>query len=689
MSSTVDYIESEDDESNGRRASLRAATLDKLVQFCIDEFDENGPINKEPVLSTALFTAHQWFLESDKLLEAFMDAYVQSKTNECSDPSKERLQQSRRFAICQAINYWMSNHENDFRKNEKLAFVHKEMEELVYAEGDSSLRDIIDFSNMELIEVNQRALSVSTNHRSSSGRKVSLAFPDQSPEEIAEQLTYLDFKMLRRIPFSEWKGYAQKSKMNECPLLERYVSMLNGLSKWIQAMVLNHRTPEERAHCIEKFQKVAKHLKELQNFNGLLAVSGGLTNSVLSRLQQTKACISQDCREYMTLLVEFMSSENNYSTYRKRVSCCNGFYIPVLGIQLKDLIATNTALPDMVNGNLINVHKLITLAGIMSKFLVVQKISPPVTPNMELLNMLRVSLQPRLSDDELYELSLAREPRNANNTSTSSLCPNESLKDPDSIIEFGDWASSSHGAPDFKVLERHVAAMVEAVFGVYDIDKDGTISGKEFDAIATNFPFIDTFGVIDVNSDGVISKEEMKNYFLKVNCQNLTKEFSHTFQETTYFTPTFCYHCGGLLRGIIKQGYKCKGCNVNCHKSCKKQIVIECRTKSPMLHMASKGDTLRRIKNRMKFIKQPSVESLKLQNGESVSVPADFYERLLKAEESRDSLLVENANLSNQLDEADKKISILQEHLDVLRQQTVTFILEQMDALQMQKVTAV
>lgn len=61
------------------------------------------------------------------------------------------------------------------------------------------------------------------------------------------------------------------------------------------------------------------------------------------------------------------------------------------GIQLKDLIATNTALPDIVRDDLINVHKLITLSGIMSKFLVVQKVSPPVTPNLELLNMLRVS----------------------------------------------------------------------------------------------------------------------------------------------------------------------------------------------------------------------------------------------------------------------------------------------------------
>jgi len=51
------------------------------------------------------------------------------------------------------------------------------------------------------------------------------------------------------------------SKLEETPYLERYVAMLNGLSKWIQAMILNHTTPEERAKCMEKFQKVAKVLK--------------------------------------------------------------------------------------------------------------------------------------------------------------------------------------------------------------------------------------------------------------------------------------------------------------------------------------------------------------------------------------------------------------------------------------------
>lgn len=54
----------------------------------------------------------------------------------------------------------------------------------------------------------------------------------------------------------------------------------------------------------------------------------------------------------------------------------------------------------------------------------------------------------------------------------------------------------------FVVLQYFVdmpLVIFQAVFRVYDTDKDGYISDKEFDAIATNFPFIDTFCVIDVN----------------------------------------------------------------------------------------------------------------------------------------------------------------------------------------------
>jgi RAS guanyl-releasing protein 3 len=39
----------------------------------------------------------------------------------------------------------------------------------------------------------------------------------------------------------------------------------------------------------------------------------------------------------------------------------------------------------------------------------------------------------------------------------------------------------------------------KAVFKNYDHDKDGFISHAEFEAIAGNFPFIDSFAVLDAD----------------------------------------------------------------------------------------------------------------------------------------------------------------------------------------------
>lgn len=57
---------------------------------------------------------------------------------------------------------------------------------------------------------------------------------------------------------SEWKTYTRKTKLSTVPNLEKYVVRFNGLSRWIEAMVLNGTTPEKRVHVIEKFLNVAQ-----------------------------------------------------------------------------------------------------------------------------------------------------------------------------------------------------------------------------------------------------------------------------------------------------------------------------------------------------------------------------------------------------------------------------------------------
>ena len=86
-------------------------------------------------------------------------------------------------------------------------------------------------------------------------------------------------------------------------------------------------------------------------------------------------------------------------------------------------------------------------------------------------------------------------PGESANDSTDVLKKKEQVQSP----VFADWAAGVSQTIDIQTIQRHVNAMVEAVFTTYDHDRDGYISHTEFEEIAQNFPFIDTFTVLDAD----------------------------------------------------------------------------------------------------------------------------------------------------------------------------------------------
>ncbi|KAF4517147.1 hypothetical protein B566_EDAN006446, partial [Ephemera danica] len=50
----------------------------------------------------------------------------------------------------------------------------------------------------------------------------------------------------------------------------------------------------------------------------------------------------------------------------------------------------------------------------------------------------------------------------------------------------------------------------------------------------------------------------------------------HKWVEYTYFSPTFCDHCGSMLHGITHQGLKCEACDMNVHKRCEESVPNLC-----------------------------------------------------------------------------------------------------------------
>ncbi|OQV13490.1 Serine/threonine-protein kinase dkf-2 [Hypsibius exemplaris] len=50
----------------------------------------------------------------------------------------------------------------------------------------------------------------------------------------------------------------------------------------------------------------------------------------------------------------------------------------------------------------------------------------------------------------------------------------------------------------------------------------------------------------------------------------------HSLYIHSYKSPTFCDHCGVMLFGLVRQGLKCEGCGLNCHKKCAYRIPNNC-----------------------------------------------------------------------------------------------------------------
>uniref|UniRef100_A0A8C2DC87 RAS guanyl releasing protein 2 (calcium and DAG-regulated) n=1 Tax=Cyprinus carpio TaxID=7962 RepID=A0A8C2DC87_CYPCA len=538
-------------------SSDQSASVDELVEACIKAFDNEGVL-KEPSLVRMFLTMHPWYLSSSDLAKKLLH---KSQEQDCSA--------NRQSQICHLVKYWISEFPAEFDLNPALAEQIRGLKERLEQNGDVRRSLLIDIDSIPSYEW-RRQLDETVQKK----RKTSLLFDHLDASTLAEHLTYMEYKSFCKILFQDYHSFVMHGCTVDNPILERFITLFNSVSQWIQIMVLSKPTAQQRATVISEFINVAQRLLQLQNFNTLMAVVGGLSNSSIARLKNTQALIGSETRKVFDGLVELVTSSGNYSRYRQRFSECLGFRFPILGVHLKDLIAVHVALPDWFDPEKtrVNLTKTHQLYAILEELALIQSTPPTIEANSDLLNLLIVSLDQYHSEDEIYQLSLQREPRSIKLSTSSS-------KSQSPLIE--QWSSSVKPKADPAIINKHIEKMVESVFQNFDTDGDGYISQGEFEIIRSNFPYLCKFDELDQNQDCKISREEMIGYFTKTSSlQNCKMGFVHTFTETSSVKPSFCQHCSRLIWGFYKQRCKCIVCGVSCHKDCCSRLAIECRKRA-------------------------------------------------------------------------------------------------------------
>ncbi|KAH8030186.1 hypothetical protein HPB51_006618 [Rhipicephalus microplus] len=505
--------------------SLRAASLDAALRFLIDCFLPIGGLEDDDNRFPYIFLLmHQWFIKSEKLARCLVDQYP-------------------------LLKFWMLKFPQHLEAEGVLPRV-AALQSRLRQEGHTVLADLVDLTRRPSPRSEwARAVSVRLPLAKHT-RKVSLVFDHLEPRELADHLTYLEHKVMKRITFLDFKQYAEQGTLADNPRLERSISQFNGLSQWTQCMVLSRSTPQQRADVIAKFVDVAKNLLELQNFSSLMAVVGGLNHSALARLSQTTTCLPGETRRTLAQFAALLSSAGNFCNYRKALAEARDFRIPILGVHMKDLISVHVALPDVVDG-MINLRKMAQLSHIFQELWELQHSPPPLDVSMDLINTLKLSLDTAYTEDEIFELSLAREPK------APMVSPSKPL-----AMEF---ASRVPEGTDLALVEKQICDMVEEVFHEYDTDRDGYLSPEDVAAVTCRFPALRGL-VPEECQRKLLGRHDIRRFLLRSNWAM----FRHDFHETTYFRPTFCIHCTGLAK-----------CGINAHKHCREQVLAECRPLTP------------------------------------------------------------------------------------------------------------
>ncbi|KAF3829419.1 hypothetical protein GH733_003683 [Mirounga leonina] len=228
---------------------------------------------------------------------------------------------------------------------------------------------------------------------------------DFGVDEVAEQLTLLDAELFSRVRPCEclgsvWSQRDRPGATSAAPTVRATVTQFNMVIGCVLGSVLGEQglAAPQRAQRLEKWIRVAQRCRELRNFSSLRAILSALQSNPIYRLKRSWGAVSRECLSTFRKLSQIFSDENNHLSSREILSqeategpqeedtlpgslppvsevvwdggqagsSQNGVVrdgklppglVPYLGTFLTDLVMLDTALPDMLEGDLINFEK--------------------------------------------------------------------------------------------------------------------------------------------------------------------------------------------------------------------------------------------------------------------------------------------------------------------------------------------
>uniref|UniRef100_A0A672UT05 Ral guanine nucleotide dissociation stimulator like 1 n=1 Tax=Strigops habroptila TaxID=2489341 RepID=A0A672UT05_STRHB len=442
--------------------TIKAGTLEKLVENLLTAFGDNDFTYISIFLST-----YRAFASAKEVLELLLDRYGSLETPSCEDVENENSSESKavvRIATASILRAWLDQCSEDFREPPNYSCLLKMLDYLKKnisgSDPERRAQNLLEqFQNQEVENDGKLPFSsLRLNQCDEEEPEIS------SPEEfssfqehlVAEQLTYMDAELFKKVVPHHclgciWSQRDKEENKHVAPTIRATISQFNAVTKCVVSTILNSKElkTQQRAKIMEKWIRIAHECWILKNFSSLRAIISALQSSSIYRLKKTWACVPKDIMLMFEELGDIFSDHDNYLTSRellmkegtskfvnldssvkenqegtqrrlqlqKEMGVMQGT-VPYLGTFLTDLIMLDAALPDYVEGGLINFGKRQREFEVIAEIKLLQSAcnSYCMAPDQKFIQWFR--RQQHLTDKESYNLS--REIEAAADTSTTS-----------------------------------------------------------------------------------------------------------------------------------------------------------------------------------------------------------------------------------------------------------------------------
>ncbi len=242
-----------------------------------------------------------------------------------------------------------------------------------------------------------------------------IKFLEIDPLELARQLTLMESRLYNKVKPAECLGLKWTKPGNEVHAkgIMESINTHNRISAWVAETILQQEDLKKRAALIKQFISIADRCRALNNFSGMWAIVSALSTAPIHRLRRTWDAVSQKHVAVFESLENLMSASRNWANYREMIHKLNPPCVPFLGRYLGDLTFIEDGNRDRLkeNDQLINFGKRQKTAEVIREITIHQ--STPynlaVVPALE--KYIETNLVDARSADDLYEQSLALEPR--------------------------------------------------------------------------------------------------------------------------------------------------------------------------------------------------------------------------------------------------------------------------------------